>query len=135
MNSEFNFDGEVVEIEATNKTPYIRLDKDNGEIEVSGISIPENTKEFYWKFNRWLTEYAASPAPDTKVKIKLMYMNSSSTVVITRMLMLLDELIGLKTVVQIDWYYESDDLEMKEIGQYYNDTMKCQINLHEVDKL
>lgn len=135
MSSDINFGNEVVVIEATNKTPYIRLDKQNGEIEISGISIPENTKEFYWKFNRWLTEYAADPAPDTRVQIKLMYMNSSSTVVITRMLMLLDELIGLKTVVQIDWYFETDDLEMKEIGQYYKDTMKCQINLHEVDKL
>jgi SiaC family regulatory phosphoprotein len=135
MDSEFNFGEEVVEIEATNKTPYIKLDRIKGDIEISGISIPENTKEFYWNFNRWLTEYSVDPAPNTKVEIKLMYMNSSSTVVITRMLMLLDELIGLKTIVQIDWYYESDDLEMKEIGQYYNDTMKCTINLHEVDKL
>lgn len=135
MDQDINFGSEVVVLEATNKTPYIKLDKEGGIIEISGISIPENTKEFYWKFNRWLTEYAADPAPKTNVKISLMYMNSSSTVVITRMLMLLDELIGLKTVVQIEWYYESDDLEMKEIGQYYNDTMKCQINLHEVDKL
>lgn len=135
MGSDMEFSDQVVVLEATNKTPYIKLDKNNGIIEMSGISIPENTKEFYWNFNRWLTEYAANPAPETKVKIALMYMNSSSTVVITRMLMLLDDLIGLKTVVQIDWYYESDDLEMKEIGEYYRDTMKCKINLHEVDKL
>lgn len=135
MNSDFYFGNEVVTIEATSKTPYIKLDKANGLIEISGISIPENTKEFYWNFNRWLAEYSAQPAPKTVVKISLMYMNSSSTVVITRMLMLLDELIGLKTNVLIDWYYEEDDLEMQEIGQYYNDTMKCQINLHEVDKL
>ncbi|UKN01143.1 DUF1987 domain-containing protein [Paracrocinitomix mangrovi] len=135
MSSDANYEGDVVVIEATKKTPYIRLDKKSGLIEISGISIPENTKEFYWNFNRWLTEYAADPAPKTQVKISLMYMNSSSTVVITRMLMLLDELIGLKTVVQIDWYYEMDDLEMKEIGEHYQETMKCTINLHEVDKL
>lgn len=135
MDSEFDFQSDVIVIEATKKTPYIRLDRNNGDIEIKGISIPENTKEFYYNFNRWLTEYAAEPAPNTNVKISLMYMNSSSTVVITRMLMLLDELIGLKTVVSIDWFYESDDLEMKEIGQYYNDTMKCQINLHEVEKI
>jgi hypothetical protein len=135
MNDNLHFGNEPIEIQATNKTPFIRLDKVGGYIEISGVSIPENTKEFYWQFNRWLSEYSRDPAPKTKVKISLMYMNSSSTVVITRMLMLLDELIGMKTVVEIDWYFEGDDLEMKEIGQYYKDTMKCNINLMEVDRL
>ncbi|MCB9225138.1 MAG: DUF1987 domain-containing protein [Crocinitomicaceae bacterium] len=135
MKEDMQFGDTPVEIQATNKTPYIKLDKLAGTIEISGVSIPENTKEFYWQFNRWLSEYSREPAPLTKVKISLMYMNSSSTVVITRMLMLLDELIGMKTVVEIDWYFESDDLEIKEIGQYYKDTMKCKINLMEVDRL
>ena len=135
MSEDFQFGEQVVKIEATSKTPYIHLDKKKGYIEISGVSIPENTKEFYWGFNRWMAEYAADPAERTSVKVALMYMNSSSTVVITRMLMLLNDLIGLKTIVNIDWYYEKDDLEMQEIGQYYQDTMKCEIKLHEVDKL
>ncbi|MEX1003687.1 MAG: DUF1987 domain-containing protein [Crocinitomicaceae bacterium] len=135
MSDEFEFGEDVINIKATSKTPYIHLDRKNGYIEVSGISIPENTKDFYWGFNRWMTEYAANPAEKTKVKIALVYMNSSSTVVLTRTLVLLNDLIGLKTIVEIDWYYEKDDLEMEEIGQYYKEILKCQINLFEVDKL
>lgn len=122
-------------IERTKKTPEIKLDKKKGLIEISGNSIPENTKEFYYLFNRWMAEYCAQPAPITKVKFALMYMNSSSAVVITRMLRMLDDMIGLKTEVEIDWYYEADDLEMKEIGEHYDEIMKSKITLHEVDRL
>ena len=126
---------DVLIFEKTSKTPYIRLDKPKGEIELRGSSIPENTREFYYKFNRWMAEYTANPAAKTNVKFALMYMNSSSAVVITRMLRMLDDMIGMKTEVEIDWYYEADDLEMKEIGEYYDEIMKCKINLHEVDRL
>ena len=129
------FEIENIEVVATTKTPFLRLNKDDGTIEISGISIPENTREFYWKFNRWLAEYSLNPQPTTKVKVALIYMNSSSSVIITRMLRLLDSLVGLKSEVEIDWYYESEDLEMRDIGQHYYDTMKCKINLHEVDQL
>ena len=122
-------------VERTKKTPEIKLDKKKGLIEISGNSIPENTKEFYYHFNRWMAEYCANPAPVTKVKFALMYMNSSSAVVITRMLRMLDDMIGLKTEVQIDWYYEADDLEMKEIGEHYDEIMNSKITLHEVDRL
>lgn len=122
-------------VERTKKTPEIKLDKKKGLIEISGNSIPENTKEFYYHFNRWMAEYCSNPAPVTKVKFALMYMNSSSAVVITRMLRMLDDMIGLKTEVQIDWYYEGDDLEMKEIGEHYDEIMKSKITLHEVDRL
>ncbi len=76
-----------------------------------------------------------NPAKVTKVKMALMYMNSSSAVVITRMLRTLDELIALKTEVIIEWHYEADDLEMKEIGEHYDELMKCEIKLVEVDRL
>ena len=125
----------ILIIDKTSKTPFIKFDKKAGIIEITGSSIPENTGEFYWTFNRWLVEYSINPAPVTKVKVALMYMNSSSAVVITRMLRTLDELIALKTEVIIDWYFESDDLEMQEIGQHYDELMKCQINLVEVDRL
>lgn len=135
MDNIHSSDQEILVIESTNKTPYIKFDKKSGIIELRGTSIPENTREFYWQFNRWMAEYSSNPAASTKVKIALIYMNSSSAVIITRMLRMLDELIGLKTMVEIDWYYEADDLEMKEIGEYYDEIMKCQINLCEVDRL
>lgn len=135
MSDRADLNEDVLVIEATGKTPYIKVDKKEGLIELRGTSIPENTREFYWHFNRWMVEYTGNPAPKTKVKFALMYMNSSSAVIITRMLRMIDDMIGLKTEVSIDWYYESDDLEMREIGEYYDEVMNCEINLIAVDRL
>jgi hypothetical protein len=135
MAEPHNMDDSILIVEKTNKTPYLKFDKNEGVIEISGCSIPENTGEFYWTFNRWLAEYSLKPAAVTNVKMALMYMNSSSAVVITRMLRTLDELIALKTRVVIEWHFEADDLEMKEMGEYYSELMKCEIKLIEVDRL
>lgn len=135
MSDHADLNEDVLIIEATGKTPYIKVDRKEGLIELRGTSIPENTREFYWQFNRWMVEYTAHPAPKTKVKFALMYMNSSSAVIITRMLRMIDDMIGLKTEVSIDWYYENDDLEMREIGEYYDEVMNCEINLIAVERL
>ena len=51
MGDVLTFGFENVEIESTFKTPYIKLNKDEGLIEIRGVSIPENTVQFYWHFN------------------------------------------------------------------------------------
>lgn len=134
--SEFQSYGfENVKVEGTEKSPSIILNKDEGLIEVRGKSIPENTREFYYPFNRWLTEYSYAPAEKTEVTVALQYMNSSSSVVITRLIKLLDDMIGLKSDVTVKWYYERDDIEMKEQGEYYQSIMKIRIDLIEVEMI
>lgn len=135
MDDVLEFGFENIEVEGTTKTPYIRLNKDDGIIEIKGRSIPENTVQFYYHFNRWLSEYAAQPAPKTTVLMALHYMNSSSTVIITRMMKLLDDMIGMNSEVEINWHYEKGDLEMKELGADYGTIMKCPVNLKEVEKI
>lgn len=135
MDLPLEFGFENVEIEGTMKTPYILLDKDKGLIEIRGNSIPENTREFYWHFNRWLTEYCSQPAKHTKVNLALRYINSSSAVVITRMMQLIDTMIGMNTTIEINWYYEEEDQSMQEQGQLYQDTMRSKINMIAVDRI
>lgn len=126
--------GEVF-IEGTVKTPEIKLNATTGAIEIKGRSIPENTTEFYWPMNRWLSEYSTNPAKKTSVNIALTYMNSSSSVILTRMMQLLDNLIGLKSKVSVNWYCEKDDMDMLEMGKDYQKIMRCEVVIHEVDKL
>ncbi|MCG8573487.1 MAG: DUF1987 domain-containing protein [Flavobacteriales bacterium] len=135
MEDGYSYGFENVEIPATANTPAIILNKDEGIIDVRGLSIPENTREFYYHFNRWLTEYSFHPAKRTQVTIALQYMNSSSSVVITRLIMLLDEMIGIKSEVRVKWFYERDDIEMKEQGEYYRLIMKIPIDLVEVETI
>ena len=79
---------ESLKIEKTDKTPGIILDAYNDNFEISGNSLPENVREFYFPVINWLIEFEKEVL-DKKVikfdkthplnfKFKMNYFNSSS---------------------------------------------------------
>jgi len=134
MNILMDFEYKNIEIASSVKTPHVILNKDTGEILIEGRSFPENAPEFYYQFTRWLAEYSLSPAPRTKVNIGLLYLNSSSVSIITGMLKLLDNMISMKTEVEIKWSFEEGDEDMKDLGLYYQESLRCPVKVIEVTK-
>jgi hypothetical protein len=80
-------------IEQTAKTPHIELNHLNGEIILSGKSIPENAAIFYEPVLNWVNKYILRPRPITNIRINLEYFNTSSSIYISKL---------LKTLTQID---------------------------------
>ena len=129
-----DFEYKNIEIASSAKTPYVILNKDTGEIIIEGRSFPENAPEFYYQFTRWLAEYSLNPAPKTKVSLGLLYLNSSSVSIITGMMKLLDNMISMKTEVEITWIYENGDEDMKDLGLYYKESLSSAVKVVEVAK-
>ena len=128
------FEYKNIEIASSTKTPHVILNKDTGEILIEGSSFPENAMEFYYQFTRWLAEYSLNPAPKTNVNLALLYLNSSSVSVITNMMKLLDNMISMKTDVEIKWSFEEGDEDMQDLGFYYQDLLRCPVQVIEVTK-
>jgi len=129
-----DFEYKNIEIASSAKTPHVILNKDKGEIIIEGRSFPENAPEFYYQFTRWLAEYSLNPAPKTKVSLGLLYLNSSSVSIITGMMKLLDNMISMKTEVEITWVYENGDEDMKDLGLYYQESLSGAVQVIEVAK-
>lgn len=129
-----DFEYKNIEIASSVKTPHVVLNKETGEIRIEGSSFPENAPEFYYQLTRWLAEYSLSPAPNTTVSLGLLYLNSSSVSIITGMMKLLDNMISLKTEVQIKWSFEKGDEDMKDLGLYYQESLRCPVQVIEVAK-
>ena len=128
------FEYKNIEIASSAKTPHVILNKDTGEIIIEGRSFPENAPEFYYQLTRWLAEYSLNPAPKTKVNLGLLYLNSSSVSIITGMMKLLDNMISMKTEVEITWVYENGDEDMKDLGLYYKESLSSAVKVVEVAK-
>ena len=64
---------EDILIERTNKTPEVHCNYDKGELFLGGISIPENTVDFYHKLMYWITQYSREPKSKTSVIVKFEY--------------------------------------------------------------
>ncbi len=107
---------EDINLERTVKTPEVHFVASKGELMIGGISIPENTVDFYHPLIYWITQYAMNPLSKTRFVVKFEYFNTSSSVVILNIFRMLSD---IKSDVQIDWFYESDDSEMQELGDDY----------------
>ena len=118
---------ETIIREGTPKTPYVRLDGDNGLVEIKGRSIPENSVEFYKPMIDWLEKYGASPGAQTSVNIQLEYFNTSSSKCILDVFKRLELIHKKGNQVEINWYYEEDDEDM--IGLLFDEKEENYLNI------
>ena len=104
-----------LKIEATAKTPKLKVNHAKGLIHISGISIPEDPRAFYQPFHDAIDAYIANPHEKTLVEFKLEYFNTSTTLIIRNLIRKL-QLLNSKTKLKICWFYEEDDEDMQEVG-------------------
>lgn len=103
---------------ATEKTPYVLFDPQEGLLEIRGCSIHENADRFFVPLLDELEAYARAPRPRTSVRFALTYFNSSSAKYLLDLLKVLDELhAGGRGVVALEWRYDEGDLDMQEAGE------------------
>jgi hypothetical protein len=104
-------------LEATQDTPHIILDKDNGIFEVSGRSLPEDVIEFYTPVIEWIQGYAKAPNTKTVFAFKLDYFNTASSKLILELLKTLKDINGAR----VDWYYQEDDEDILDAGKEFSE--------------
>lgn len=104
-------------IESTPTTPKIVIDSEKGEIFFGGISLPEDAQDFFAESLKEIRAYILNPKEATKVVFQLEYFNTSTTVVLRDILLRLNE--AQLPNCQIEWFYEVDDEQMKDVGEGY----------------
>lgn len=116
-------------VEQSSKTPLINFES-NGNFELRGKSIPENTVVFYKPLFEWLDSYIQNPAATTVLNIQLDYFNTSSSKSIVDLFKKL-ELISKsgKSETTINWLYYHEDEDMLEAGEDYKSIIKIPFNL------
>ena len=78
---------------------------------------------------QWLDEYEADPPPDTQLVIRLEYFNTSSSKCLIDIFRKLEKLHQPHAQVQVAWYYEEDDEDMKESGEDFRDLVSMPVAL------
>ena len=109
-------------IKNTLKSPSIDFNPETGVFEMSGVSLIENTLDFYKPVLKWLEDYLKNPCSKTTFVFKLSYSNTSSLQFIYDIIHLIYSEHRKKTVLSVVWYYVSDDIDMKEVGEDYQDS-------------
>ena len=111
----------VIKLEGTQDTPTIHLNREMGEIEISGKSFPADVSFFYKPIIDWIDEYAENPLKKTIFVLKMDYFNTASSKVILDILYKFEDLANDGNDVLIRWFYPDDDEDMRETGEEYDD--------------
>jgi len=111
---------QIINLEGTEDTPKIILDKTNGIYEISGRSLPEDSAEFYRPVLEWLEEYTKKPNPSTEFAFKLEYFNTASSKLILDILSKLEAISGTTII----WYFHEDDEDMEEAGTEFSELVE-----------
>jgi hypothetical protein len=107
----------VFQCKATETTPLVSFDPENGELTIEGNAIPDDAEAFFLPILTWLEEYIKISHSKTTLNLKLHYFNVSSSKRILFIFYKLNELIKLNKSVVVNWYYVEDEDEMFEVGQ------------------
>jgi len=118
-------------IEKGFKTPSIEF-LTTGILKIEGRSIPENPIEFYKEVFNWLYEYQNSNPKKTVLHIDLEYFNSSSGIILLKILKTLELISQPGFEVQVHWHTRCNDEETIETGRYYEKIVKIPFHFPEL---
>ena len=119
-------------IQEHKNTPLIDFDGDKGLLEISGRSISENANEFYKPLLDILTKYISKPSSVTLVNIRLEYMNSGTVKCLHEIFKKLEIIPNAATTITVNWHFEADDENMRDVGESFKTLCKLRFVLVEV---
>ncbi len=123
-----------VHILATNTTPEIFLSQ-KGTIKIKGRAIDESRSKIPDQVTNWIDEYVMNPAEVTRVTIALEFLNSFNTIILTSTLKRISQVIQKGKQLAIKWYYDEDDLDIFERGEYISATINVPIEFIVTDNV
>ncbi len=106
-------------IAKTKYSPLVILNKENGEFQFSGRSLPEDAWGFYKPVIDWINLYIENPNQSTILSFEFEYLNSASSKVIIEIINMMIILIEKGYNVKVNWRYCKDDDSILETGKIF----------------
>lgn len=119
-------------IEAAIDTPEIYFDPTTNIFSISGISHPENAKEFYEEILDWLDEFYVDIKENENSKIivdfNFKYINSSSYKYLREVMKKIANFQKNGILVEVIWNYHEDDEDLLNEGMVLFELPEVNLN-------
>ena len=115
-------------IEPTRATPYVRLDAQEGILAFKGRSSPGSSLDFYYPIMSGIDKAYTGGLSSLTANFEFEYFNTSSSKCLFDILKRLANFKQNGMQVQVNWYYEEEDEDMRETGEDYEDVLGLPFN-------
>jgi len=112
----------------TEINPELILDPE-GIIKIKGRFLVLNPTDVPVQIVSWVDAYLGNPAESTEVIIALEYLNSFGTKNLMSIIKQLSKVIQQNKKIAIRWYYEEDDEDMIDRGEYISSVLNVPIEI------
>ena len=107
-------------ITPSKQNPDLRFST-SGDLTIAGQSLPESATLLYGSVLEWIEEYSKNPAAKTTLEFKMRYYNTASSKMFFNIIKRMNQLSKTGANVEIHWYYQQDDEDMLDQGEYFRD--------------
>ena len=120
---------ESLRIDATNSSPEVLLDAQEGVLTIAGVSDQEDALGFYFPIIQWLDAYQQQPALNTTLNIRLKYFNTASVKALYEIVKRVANVRVGPHTARVHWYYDEDDPVLKDDIEHFSDIVTIPIQL------
>ena len=120
-----------LELEALKNMPHVVFD--HGVLTIEGRSIPHESSHYFEPLIKLLSNYSLSPEPETRVNIKIDYINSDSMRSLMNVLILIEKLHANGSAAFVNWYYTSEDDVIFDAGNIFQSLLELPITLKKME--
>lgn len=117
-------------IPRTNQTPQVEFDFEKGTLSIRGKIVPENPIAFFEQVSKATEEYLKANPGNFEINMQLDYFNTVSSKMLSKFF---QKVISSGKPI-LNWYYEKDDVELREAGEDYSLIINYPINLIEMEE-
>lgn len=108
-------------LEATQFSPDVNADWEQGYLRMSGESYPENTYEFFAQVINWTEKFLSTGAGPLTLELHLSYLNTSSIRAMIDIFDLLQDASVEGKTVGVKWMYDSRNPRASELGEEFKE--------------
>lgn len=104
-------------VDAVPDSPYypeVNFNSETGVCELIGESYMEEAYKFYTPLLKWLKKYTLELNKAVTLNLKLTYFNTNSSRLLLDLLDILKKSQEAGNDVEINWYFEEDDPDVKD---------------------
>ncbi|HEX2393995.1 MAG TPA: DUF1987 domain-containing protein [Bacteroidales bacterium] len=120
-----------VAIRETAFTPSVKISPEDNRIIITGPSRLEDPSPFYEKLVIVLDETIINCKSRFSIDFKLNYLNSSSSKWLFHILKNVQNRFGKTRTMSINWYYDTDDENMLEAGEVFQNLLNVPFRIIE----
>ena len=107
-------------MEVTETSTHIDFNSETKILTMNGRSIPANAIAFFDPILKWTKSFLKSYPTETKLNISFEYLHTSAARQVFELIKLLKESEKSTNFLTINWYYEENDEDMKQLGMDFS---------------